>query len=333
MSTKDLDPRVRIQVKGKNVDEKDIIGVNVVDKLEENDEFDFAVYNRDRKYKGAFEKAQDIIISFGYGDNLKKLITGYTDEIRYAGSTQGEIVSVKGTSLKISGAVQTKESKTWENTTLKNMLEDISKKIGLKAEDLTKILTLHSLKIEQTQQINDSPLHFFQRIAKMYGLEVQVKDGKLIVRDPVDKTTPPVTTFSWGPGDISVISYEACEQCKDVYKETQGTDYDPVNKKTITEKIEGETPVTDKVESILKKYIPSKDPKDLKEKTKATTKTLNRKEKTMDITVPGQNYYRAGAAYKVKNIEHDGQYYIREVTHSYSKSQGYICNINGTNKK
>ena len=79
-------------------------------------------------------------------------------------------------------------------------------------------------------------------------------------------------------------------------------------------------------------FVPSKDEKDCKQKTEAKQKQLNSQEKTLRLTVLGQNYYRAGATIKVINMEHPGVWYANTVVHRYSTG-GYTCGIEASNKK
>lgn len=330
MGITELNPRARITILGKDLPMEDLQSVYIIDKIEENDEFRFVVYNRDRKYKGAFEKAQDIRIDLGYGDSLKMLVKGYTDEVRYTGSKSGELVHIKGTSIDFAGDVQSPENKTWENTNLKNIHEIIAKKMGLKAIDLTNILRLQDIKFDQIMQLKKNKLHFITDLAREYGIEMQVKDDKLIAREPVDKTSPPVAILEWGK---NIISYEVIEKTISVPKRVEVTDYGPRRKETIEKKAETEPDIIDRIESVCSMNIPVIDSKEALQKAIAMQRKLDREEKKINISVPGQNCFRAGCCIEIKNIEHNGIYYIRQVTHTYDKAGGYKCQIEASNKK
>lgn len=336
-----LDPRARITVKGHDLPMEDLIAVSVQDKIEENDEFQFTVYNRNRKYKGAFERAQDIGIYFGYGNSTKKLIRGKTDETLYSGSkNQGEIVTVMGTSIAMEKS-QTAQNKTYENMSFLQIAQDVCKKHGLKLEDFTKTAMKEFSSQDQAAELKhfhvtmlaQAGLGFLSDLATEIGLELQVKQEKVIVRAPASETSPPVAVFAWG--EPNLISYQVREKTKEIYQKADVYDDDPVNKKTMHESIL--TDVKDlgsELINVLTTNLPAQDQRDLRIQGESILQRKNREEKTLYLVVVGQNYYRAGACIKIANIEHDGTYYIRPtVTHTYSKNEGYRCQIEASNKR
>jgi phage protein D len=101
----------------------------------------------------------------GYEEtSLTKMGRYVIDEIELEGPP--EIMIIRGKSANMRSSIKSPRNKTWEDTTLGNIISEIAQKNGLEPKIDRE---LENIEISSLCQTNESDLHFVTRLAKQYG--------------------------------------------------------------------------------------------------------------------------------------------------------------------
>lgn len=150
------------------------------------------------------------------------------DSVSYTGPPQK--LSIKATSIPYKTELrQTKHSRTWENTTLKNMGAKIAKRSGMKFMYLSDSNPTYKRK----EQVNMTDIAFLKKMCKKAGISLKVTSKTIVLFDAADyEKKKEVKKIKAGKGNI--LSYSFSTKTADTaYSSCHVIYTDPNTKKTI----------------------------------------------------------------------------------------------------
>lgn len=172
-----MKPIFKLEVNGKDVTalfNDRVIKIQTVDKPGlDSDECEITIDDRDGKV--AFPSRRSTIsIALGYdGAGLSHIGTYKVISAKLSGPPRSIIV--KGEPANVIATMKNQRRFSWENTSLKSVVNDIAARNNLKP------LCSIDIQIPRIDQMNESDMHFMTRVARANGGTATVKDGSLIV--------------------------------------------------------------------------------------------------------------------------------------------------------
>lgn len=232
------------------------------------------------------------------------------DSVSYTGPPQK--LSIKATSIPYKTELrQTKHSRTWENTTLKNMGAKIAKRNGMKFMYLSDSNPTYKRK----EQVNMTDIAFLKKMCKKAGISLKVTSKTIVLFDAADyEKKKEVKKIKAGKGNILSYSFStktadtAYSSCHVIYtdpntKKTIEATYTPENANSDGQKLE----VKQKVSSVA----------EAQELARKSLRAKNKGETTAEFTLVGDVDYVAGITVRVYGYgEFNGKYIVEQATHS-----------------
>lgn len=232
------------------------------------------------------------------------------DSVSYTGPPQK--LSIKATSIPYKTKLrQTKRSRTWENTTLKNMGAKIAKSNGMKFMYLSDSNPTYKRK----EQVNMTDIAFLKKMCKKAGISLKVTSKTIVLFDAADyEKKKEVKKIKAGKGNILSYSFStktadtAYSSCHVIYtdpntKKTIEATYTPENANSDGQKLE----VKQKVSSVA----------EAQELARKSLRAKNKGETTAEFTLVGDVDYVAGITVRVYGYgEFNGKYIVEQATHS-----------------
>lgn len=232
------------------------------------------------------------------------------DSVSYTGPPQK--LSIKATSIPYKTELrQTKHSRTWENTTLKNMGAKIAKRNGMKFMYLSDSNPTYKRK----EQVNMTDIAFLKKMCKKAGISLKVTSKTIVLFDAADyEKKKEVKKIKAGKGNILSYSFStktadtAYSSCHVIYtdpntKKTIEATYTPENANSDGQKLE----VKQKVSSVA----------EARELARKSLRAKNKGETTAEFTLVGDVDYVAGITVRVYGYgEFNGKYIVEQATHS-----------------
>ena len=232
------------------------------------------------------------------------------DRVSYTGPPQK--LSIKATSIPYKTELrQTKHSRTWENTTLKNMGAKIAKRNGMKFMYLSDSNPTYKRK----EQVNMTDIAFLKKMCKKAGISLKVTSKTIVLFDAADyEKKKEVKKIKAGKGNILSYSFStktadtAYSSCHVIYtdpntKKTIEATYTPENANSDGQKLE----VKQKVSSVA----------EARELARKSLRAKNKGETTAEFTLVGDVDYVAGITVRVYGYgEFNGKYIVEQATHS-----------------
>lgn len=243
--------------------------------------------------------------------------TFMVDSLKFSGWP--EKLELSAISVPINKDFNVKEkSRTWESTTVKNIMLDIAGEAGIElaydAEDF---------KVDSVSQSGKTDLSFGKDLCNEYGLSMKLYSNKIVVYSQADyeKSAP---AYSITRSDLGTEGAYKIEKRITKFYNSVKMQYTDSSGKTLT--YEYTIPGTD---GQRQKFISGKAEslKDAEIKAKATLRESLRNSRTISITKTGSAKHIAA---QVCNIEGfgklDGNYFIDSVTHSRNAGK-YTCTL------
>lgn len=265
-----------------------------------------------RAFKGA-EIHAVIIQNNPLSDGKDKLHDCGVFEIDSVGfSGPPDKLTIKATSIPYSSTLrQTRKSKVWENTTLKNIGNNIAKNNGFQLM----YLSSDNPKYKRKEQLNSSDIAFLKKLCKKEEISLKVTSKTIVMFDAAEYEKKKETKkLKKGKGNI--LSYKLDTKTVDTeYSKCTVSYTNPKDKKTISASYA--KPGADKKVQELKinEKVHSKD-----EALKLAKKYLREKNKgetTAQFTLVGDVDYCAGITVMLYGFgEFDGKYMVETATHN-----------------
>ncbi len=232
------------------------------------------------------------------------------DSVSYTGPPQK--LSIKATSIPYKAELrQTKRSRVWENTTLKNMAEKIGKRSKFKVMYLSNSNPVY----KRREQVNMTDIAFLKKMCKKAGISLKVTSKTIVLFDAADyEKKKEVKKIKAGKGNILSYSFStktadtAYSSCHVIYtdpdtKQTIEATYTPENANSDGQTLE----VKQKVSNVA----------EAKELARKSLRAKNKGETTAEFTLVGDVDYVAGITVRVYGYgEFNGKYIVEQATHS-----------------
>lgn len=230
-------------------------------------------------------------------------------------SFSANYISIKAVSAPAENILDQKNSKHWENITLKALGEEFAKKHKLEFQYLAE-----DVKLTSVDQDKETDLSFLKKIAEKEGVSVKLSFNKLILLDRTKLEEKMSSRI------INLLSQEISEdwsfreKTKDVYDKCEVTYFDlnSCSKETVIYSKEGKESEKKRGEKILKiNYKNSSG--DLKKLAMKKLKQANRGEIEFNFSIIGDLQITAGVVFELINAGiFNGKYMIEKVTRTLS---------------
>lgn len=265
-----------------------------------------------RAFKGTEIRAM-IIQKNPYTDGKDKVLdcgVFEIDSVNYTGPP-GKL-EIKATSIPYKAKLrQTKYNKTWENATLKNIVQKIAARSGMKAMYLSKSNPVY----KRREQRNMTDIAFLQRLCKSAGISLKVTSNTIVLFDAADyEEKAEVKKIKAGKGNI--ISYSFSTKTADTaYSSCHVVYTDPDTKKKIEATYKPDNANSDGQTLEVKQKVSSV--AEAKELARKSLRAKNKGETTAEFTLVGDVDYVAGITVRVYGYgEFNGKYIIEQATHN-----------------
>lgn len=232
------------------------------------------------------------------------------DSVNYTGPPQK--LTIKATSIPYKTKLrQTKHSKIWENTTLKNMAQKIAKRSSMKLMYLSNSNPVY----KRREQKNMTDIAFLKRMCKRAGISLKVTSKTIVLFDAADfEKKAEVKKIKAGKGNI--ISYSFSTKTADTaYTSCHVVYTDPSTKKKIEATYKPGNANSDGQTLEIKQKVSSV--AEARELARKSLRAKNKGETTAEFTLIGDVDYVAGITVRVYGFgEFDGKYIVEQATHN-----------------
>jgi len=264
------------------------------------------------------------------GDQIEAQLTLHMSDIQKTlrcGSFEIDEIEISGFPLEVTIRAHsalvtkdlrlTKKTRAWENTSLREIAQEIASGAGL-----TLLFDGEDHQFTRIDQVDEPDLAFLKRLCEKTGHYLKVAHEKLIISEK---------TFSEGgplAGEIEledILSLSFSDKTHRIYKNCKVSYWDAQKKKLLTYEEQdpnapetGETLiVNERVESLS----------DAIKLAKKRLKMANRFKIEGEVKIPGSVEFVAGVSVMLKNFGIlSGKYAVEESRHEYSRS-GYITTL------
>jgi uncharacterized protein len=331
-----IQPRVKIVYSGKDIT-RDItpylLSVEYTDNTTENsDEASFTVEDTEGLWRTEWmpSKGDKIDVEIGYDNEMLKCGTFTVDEIEFSGPP--DTVQIRALAASVGSPVRTKNSKAYEQQTLRQIANEIANKYGYEVIDNNADKNaLDDIKIQRITQNRETDLAFLKRVSDDYGIMFSLRDTKLIFTSIFDiEKGESILTLERG----DLLSYSVKDTATSVYKEATVKHTAPKQNKVIESKVptkfmyggEGKGPDT-KSEDVLEIRVKADDPKQAEKKARAKLHKANSKEKEGSFTIIGNTKLIAGNNFTLVGMGgFSGKWNITKSSHKVDRG-GYITDF------
>lgn len=279
----------------------------------ESDELSISFEDSEKLWQGSWipSKGDSLRCYLGYADE-KLLNCGIfeIDEIEY--DTPPDVLTVKALATGIKKPLRQKNSKGYENKTLKQIAKEIADKYGY-----TLIGNIADVKVDRITQNKERDLTFLSKLAEQYGYIFKIAENNLVFYD-VQKLKGAKSTQIFYKTDLSHINLR--EKTSQKYKSVQVSYYDPKKKRTVKASATNKNVVKG---DTLKLNVRCSDKKQAILKANAA---LNNADDKIEgsIELIGNPYLIAGINIELKGIGHfSGKYHIKQANHILDRNSGY----------
>ena len=291
------------------------------------DDLQITLHDREQTWKGGWMPSLGGLMWASITYENVPLICGLftVDSMDFSGPP--DVVNIKGASAFInSSARKEKKSKSWEETSLKQVADDVAK-----SQNLDLVYDADDVNFKRLDQRQENDLKFLQRTAQKYGIKVKVSDGKLIVKGLKQFDIQlPVGRLHRGRDDI--IRYSLSYSGHNIFKQAKVSYTDPEDRENKTHEF---TPPTDKwVEPGVGQTLKVNEKVDSKaqaeKRAEGELREKNKDQTTGNITIVGNTKMYAGFTILLTGfgVKFDGIWLIESARHNVSKSAGYTTDLN-----
>lgn len=293
------------------------------------DDVDIALEDRERNWQGPWSpaegdniKAEIRTINWGGPGEIKSLPLGSFEVDTFDASGPPDTVSIKALSLPVSsGAKLEKRSKSWEETTLKTVAQEMAKRAGLKLIYEAADNPSYS-RLEQTLQ---SDFGFLQDTATKEGIAIKVSGGSLVLFDEYKyEQQSPIATITRGEDNVIGHSF-SWSTANAAYRSCTVSYTDSKTKKTISATYT--PPGAPKTGPVLKSNEQADSQAAALKLARKRLRENNKQVGTGSLSLMGDIRMAAALTINVKGWgRFDGKYIIESAKHSIGSS-GFTTNL------
>jgi phage protein D len=235
------------------------------------------------------------------------------DELEF--ETPPDTITLKALAVSIKKPLRQKNSKGYENRTLRQIAQEIADKHGY-----TLVGTVADVRVDRITQNSRRDLEFLRKLAEQYGYIFKISENNLVFYDVQDLHGAKPTQIFYRT-DLTRINLR--EKTSQRYKSVQVTYFDPKTKKTMKASAKNENVVKG---DTLKINARCANKKAAIAKAKAALGSPNTGiEGSVDM--PGNPFLVAGINIELKDLGHfSGKYHLDSVRHVLDRTTGYTTN-------
>ena len=153
--------------------------------------------------------------------------TFYIDEISFTGAPA--TVSIKGTAIAADSTIRNnKKSKSWENTNLQTIANEIASQNGIILEYYVE----SDVVIERAEQLMQSDIEFLNKLSGQYSLNTKITDEKIVIYDKATLENQDAVLIVSRLSNY-LISYDFNLTVYDTYDKVEISYYDTKAKKVV----------------------------------------------------------------------------------------------------
>lgn len=235
-------------------------------------------------------------------------------------------ISGKAADLK-AGPQKTRAERHWDNKTVKEIVEDVAADAGLEARVSDRI---GAFVYPWIGQLDESPLHFMERLARRHGGLFSIKDGKLILADKGAGTAvsgADLGTMVITPSMIVKNSFSYQDASRGAYAKVVAYWQDDEKARRVEVEVDADSEAT----GTYRIAEPFGSLEEADEAATAKADSLKAGDSQVSFDTVGDTAIRAGMKFALDGIrpDLDGRAYaISSVTHRFGKD-GYTCRVEG----
>lgn len=338
-----MTPIFKLTVSGQDITadvSKRLVQMEWTDGVEEkSDAFTVTLHDADNKL-AVPKKGAKIELAAGYNGALQKVGTYSVDEAEISGPP--DKLTVRGTAapfVDASGKSATaRRSKSWESTTLGEIVQTIASKLGVTAAIDS---ALSSIEITNEQQVDESDTNFLLRLARRLGGYVKFVDGRMVLAEEGSGK---------GAGGTSLTATITKQQCTSWRVSSGGKaeglkkvkvryhDYQTGETKSVEAEIEkpasaaefSDVPWLASNENTFTPPAPAASEPEAKAIAKTTAKRIARATRSFEITLPGRLDIVAGGKINLTGFREgvNGNWLMKNVRHRID-SGGWSMTVSG----
>ena len=292
------------------------------DAVDASDEISFSVIDRDLKWvnawlpvKGDVIQPSIILENWNYEGEKMTVICGSFVVDDFGFSAPPLVGELNGVSSPVStGFKETENTKTWEAATVRLIGAEIAAKYGLTlAYEANGDIQV--AKMEQSKRTDSA---FLKGICEKYGLGMKVYANRLVIWD-YKKYSAAAPVLVLTPSEVSKWSYRSTMQ--GTYTGAKVSYTDPNTKKTVDVLVGTEG-------RIYKSNQKADSEADARLIGEAAIRNANRKERTMQLTLPPKLSISATRTVQLSGFGRmDGKYFVEKVSHSIGR-KAYTMQVN-----
>lgn len=298
-----------------------LIDITYTDKLTgQADELDVTLKDEDGRWQDSWYPDKGAKLTFEYGYSHKKLVSAGSfeiDEIELQGPP--ETIRIRALAAGLSRQVRTRIGKAYENTTLKDIVNKVAKRIKA-----TVIGSIESISIPKATQYGETEWAFLIRICREYGYEVKLTDNnsKLVVTK-LKELAKQTSRKTFTKQDVKGWSYR--DKITEVAAKTDVRHHDPDKKKLVKGEAQSGS---DKTSSDTRKHrrAAAKTPAQAKAMATAEQERHDQDKTAMSISIMGDETLCAGSVIVLPKASWkrlNGEFMSTEAKHSFNGSGGY----------
>lgn len=296
---------------------------------EQSDELQLHFEDVDGRWLRSWFPEQGDKLSLGCGDQFTGIINWGSfelAEIEWQRNQQsGDVVSLKALSTGIRHANRTLQPKAYENM----MLADIVKVIAARLK-LTVSGSIKPIKIQRITQYQERDVEFLARLAKQYGHTFKIVDKKLVFTRN-DALSQQEAVLVMQPENL--LSIRLRDLIKGTPDKAVVTGYDAKKKRAIraerkTQPLRGKAKRHTSGDTL--KITANKGESQAETNARADAALQDAQEERCagNITLFGNALLVAGQVIELQRMgKFSGRYLVKQARHDYSKSRGYITDL------
>lgn len=324
-------PYLEVTYNGKNISADIlpyVISATYTDKVEgESDDISLTMEDTDGLWRNEWYpvKGDKIRLRFGAKDGAIMDSGEFeVDEIEFTGPP--DTVTLKAIAAGIKKAVRSKNSKAYENQSLKQIADQVAGRNGL-----TVIGEIEAIQFTRITQHQEEDLRFLKRISYEYGYVFSVRGTQLVFTKEKNLQKEDAA-LTLDRTDISRYSFR--DKTSKTYANAKVQYHDPKDKKVKsasldkTQDADGQTVEAPTAADTL--YIRSKceNVKQAELKAEAGLWRANSKQQEGNIDIEGNTICVAGINVRLTGFAQlDGKYHVKESTHSWDRGGGYSTSL------
>jgi len=299
--------KFKVIYSGKDITEDiagSVIEINYTDNINSDDLLEITVENRDgRWFKGWFPEDGDEIEVYAGWKELYPFGKFTVKRVSFYPKAFTAVISAVSHNIKRS-IRRTKKNRSFENTTLRKIVEKIAEENGLEP-----IVSVPEIPIKRIDQTDQTDAQFLKNLSEKFGCNFKIAGNKLSFIDEkeLESTSPLLKVSAENTEDIELHSdagktYKACEV---IYYDAKTG-----KQKKYIYQIPGE-----KVGEILKSRERVENLQQAMSLARSLLRTKNRKKRTVSFTCGGVPLF-AGMTFQLEGFgQMDGKYIVERANH------------------